>query len=204
MKTLEQTRVITDTKEKHQIDLIEAALYAAGRPLDLETLSTLTKARSKETVRVLADKLVERYKEMNGALELLRLQDGRYVMQLRPDLVRGVMRLVTKKLLTRGPLKTLSFIAVKQPVTQAYVVKVRGNLAYGHIRTLCDKGLVSEERLGRTKILRTTNTFADYFNLSSDSRIMKRQLEKVFEQLKAKNTRPFKAQPPTNQLHNED
>jgi len=204
VKTLEQTRVITDTKEKHQIDLIEAALYAAGRPLDLETLSTLTKARSKETVRVLADKLVERYKEMNGALELLRLQDGRYVMQLRPDLVRGVMRLVTKKLLTRGPLKTLSFIAVKQPVTQAYVVKVRGNLAYGHIRTLCDKGLVSEERLGRTKILRTTNTFADYFNLSSDSRIMKRQLEKVFEQLKAKNTRPFKAQPPTNQLHNED
>ncbi len=204
MKTLEQTRVITGTKEKHQIDLIEAALYAAGRPLDLETLSTLTKARSKETVRVLADKLVMRYKEMNGALELLRLQDGRYVMQLRPDLVRGVMRLVTKKLLTRGPLRTLSFIAVKQPVTQAYVVKVRGNLAYGHIRTLCDKGLVSEERLGRTKILRTTNTFADYFNLSSDSRIMKRQLEKVFEQLKAKNTRPFKAQPPTNQLHNED
>jgi segregation and condensation protein B len=150
----------------------EAALYAAGRPLDIDTLSSLINEKSKETVKSLAEILIARYKEVNGGLELLRLHDGRYVMQLRPDLVQGVMKLVTRKLLTRGPLKTLSFIAIKQPVTQAYVVKVRGNLAY--------------EKLGRTKILKTTPVFADYFSLSSDSRTMKQQLQKMFEQQKLK------------------
>ncbi|MEM2942155.1 MAG: SMC-Scp complex subunit ScpB [Candidatus Bathyarchaeia archaeon] len=132
---------------------------------------------------------MEKYKRKGGALELLRLQDGRYVMQLRPDLTQGIAKLVSKRLLTRGPLKTLSFIAIKQPVTQAYVVKVRGNLAYGHIRDLVDKGLLAEERLGRTKVLRTTRTFADYFNLSSEPRVMRQQLEKIFQQLEAKGKR---------------
>lgn len=185
MKTQQQYNILK-AKDKRKMDLMEAALYAAGRPLDIDTLSSLINEKSKETVKSLAEILIARYKEVNGGLELLRLHDGRYVMQLRPDLVQGVMKLVTRKLLTRGPLKTLSFIAIKQPVTQAYVVKVRGNLAYTHIKVLREKGLISEEKLGRTKILKTTPVFADYFSLSSDSRTMKQQLQKMFEQQKSK------------------
>ncbi len=65
-------------------------------------------------------------------------------------------------------------------------MKVRGNLAYAHIKILREKGLISEEKLGRTKILKTTPVFADYFSLSSDSRTMKQQLQKMFEQQKSK------------------
>lgn len=187
MKASEQPSLLVNAKEKRQIDQIEAALYASGRPLDLETLGSIINVKSHATVKHLAELLMNKYKQANGALELLKLQDGRYVMQLRPDLAQGVTRLVSKRLLTRGPLRTLSFIAIKQPVTQAYVVKVRGNLAYGHIRNLLDKGLLSEERLGRTKVLRTTTAFADYFNLSSEPRVMKQQLDKIFQQLQAKN-----------------
>ena len=186
MKTQQQYNTLK-AKDKRKIDLIEAALYAAGRPLDIDTLSSLINEKSREIVKSLADSLILRYKEVSGGLELIRLHDGRYVMQLRPDLVQGVMRLVTRKLLTRGPLKTLSFIAIKQPVTQAYVVKVRGNLAYAHIKILREKGLISEEKLGRTKILKTTPVFSDYFSLSSDSRTMKQQLQKMFEQQKLKS-----------------
>jgi segregation and condensation protein B len=186
VKTQQQYNTLK-AKDKRKIDVIEAALYAAGRPLDIDTLSSLINEKSREIVKSLADSLILRYKEVNGGLELLRLHDGRYVMQLRPDLVQGVMRLVTRKLLTRGPLKTLSFIAIKQPVTQAYVVKVRGNLAYAHIKILREKGLISEEKLGRTKILKTTPVFSDYFSLSSDSRTMKQQLQKMFEQQKLKS-----------------
>ena len=185
MKTQQQSNILK-AKDKRKMDLIEAALYAAGRPLDIDTLSSLTNEKSKEIVKSLAEILISRYKEVNGGLELLRLHDGRYVMQLRPDLVQGVMKLVTRKLLTRGPLKTLSFIAIKQPVTQAYVVKVRGNLAYSHIKVLRERGLISEEKLGRTKILKTTPVFSDYFSLSSDSRTMKQQLQKMFDQQMSK------------------
>jgi chromosome segregation and condensation protein ScpB len=44
-------------------------------------------------------------------------------------------------------------------------------------------GLVAEERLGRTKVLRTTPNFADYFNLSHDLAVMKNQLEKLFQSI---------------------
>jgi segregation and condensation protein B len=81
-------------------------------------------------------------------------------------------------------MKTLSFIAYRQPVTQSYLAKVRGNLTYSHVKQLREMGLVAEERLGRTKVLRTTPNFADYFNLSHDLAVMKNQLEKLFQSIK--------------------
>jgi segregation and condensation protein B len=163
--------------------LIEAALYITGRPLDLKTLGSIAKIKSEEKVRELARSLIERYRRYGGSIDLLELEDGRFVMQLKPEYVKDVKRLSTKRLLTPGPLKTLSFIAVKQPVTQAYVVKIRGKPAYQHIRQLENMDLITEEKLGRTKILRTTKTFADYFNLSHEIKTMKKQLQNLFESL---------------------
>jgi chromosome segregation and condensation protein ScpB len=42
-------------------------------------------------------------------------------------------------------------------------------------------GLVAAERSGRSSVLRTTEYFADYFGLSHDITIMKKELKKVFE-----------------------
>jgi hypothetical protein len=64
-------------------------------------------------------------------------------------------------------------------------VKVRGNLAYGHVKQLRDMGLISEEKLGRSKVLRTTASFCDYFNLSQDSRLMKKQIQGIIEEIKS-------------------
>lgn len=168
---------------KNRFQLIEGALYVAGKPLDLQTLASIVKMRSGDKVREIARSVAERYRQSYTSLEVLELQDGRFVMQLKPEYVSAVKRLATRKLLTPGPLKTLSFIAFRQPVTQSYVVKVRGKLAYGHVRQLEDLQLVSDSKLGRTKVLRTTQTFADYFNLSQDVRLMKRQLERLFKEL---------------------
>jgi len=169
--------------QKNKFQLIEGALYVAGKPLDIQTLASVVKMRSEDKVREITRSVVERYRQSYTSLEVLELQDGRFVMQLKPEYVSAVKRLATRKLLTPGPLKTLSFIAFRQPVTQSYVVKVRGKLAYGHVRQLEDLQLVSDSKLGRTKVLRTTQTFADYFNLSQDVRLMKRQLDRLFKEL---------------------
>ncbi len=155
----------------------------AGKPLDLQTLASIAKMRSEDKVRDMARSVMERYKQSETPLQVLELQDGRFVMQLKPEYVSAVRKLATRKLLTLGPLKTLSFIALKQPVTQSYVVRVRGKLAYQHVKQLENLELVSESKLGRTKVLKTTRTFADYFNLSPDNRLMKRQLERLFKEL---------------------
>ena len=148
--------------------------------MDLRTLASAARLTSEDKAKELAQNVAHRYKEAGSALEILELQDGRFVMQLRPQLVPNVKNLATRRLLTLGPLRTLSFIAAKQPVTQSHVVRVRGKLAYKHIKQLQDLQLVSKSNIGRTSLLRTTDSFSDYFNLSRDPRFMKRQLNRLF------------------------
>jgi len=181
----QQIELSADERTKNQVSLIEAALYVTGKPLDVGVLGSILNMRSEEKIRKLATVLKEKYAQHPGALEVLELSDGRYVMQLKPGFSKSVKRLATRQLLTPGPLKTLSYIALRQPVAQSHVVKVRGNLAYGHVKQLRDMGLISEEKLGRSKVLRTTASFCDYFNLSQDSRLMKKQIQEIIEEMKS-------------------
>lgn len=184
MSETQQIETSQEERVKSQVSMIEAALYVTGKPLDISILGSILNLRSEDKIRRLASVLKEKYTQSAGALEVLELSDGRYVMQLKPEYSKSVKRLATRQLLTPGPLKTLSYIALRQPVAQSHLAKVRGNLAYGHVKQLRDMGLISEEKLGRSKVLRTTPSFADYFNLSQDSRLMKKQIQKIFEELR--------------------
>jgi segregation and condensation protein B len=168
-------------KTTKKLALLEAGLYVAGRPLDLKTLESVTGTRSKRKVRKLAQALVENYKNRDTALEVLELEGERFVMQLKAEYTSKVRKLATKPLLSAGPLKTLSYIAFRQPVPQVQVIDVRGHHAYGHLRQLEEMELIVREGAGRKKMLRTTQFFADFFGLSHDLRAMKRQLKSVFE-----------------------
>ena len=187
-------QIAAPPRAKTKLALIEAALYVTGKPLDLKTLGSVVGLRADEKIRELGKALKEKYASENSALEVLELSDGRFVMQLKPQYVSDVKRLATRQLLTPGPMKTLSFIAYRQPITQSYLARVRGNLAYSHVKQLNEIGLITEERMGRTKVLRTTPNFADYFNLSHETPAMKKQLEHIFENLKAEK-KPEKPKP---------
>ena len=183
-ETPEAEPQFTIPRAKTKLALIEAALYVAGKPVDLKTLGSVVGFRAEDKIRELARVLKQKYKGDGSSLEVLELSDGRFVMQLKPQYVRHVKKLATRQLLTAGPMKTLSFIAYKQPVTQSYLAKVRGNLTYSHVRLLREIGLIAEEKLGRTKVLRTTPNFADYFNLSHETQLMKKQLERILDNIK--------------------
>ena len=171
--------------EKMQNDhmLVEAALYVSGRPLDINELCSVMKTRSKNRTKRVMQELMLEYANRKTALEILELKDERYVLQLRADFTPFVRRFVNRPLLSVGPLKTLSYIAYRQPVSQKRVVDVRGHHAYNHIKMLREMGLVGSERSGRSMVLRTTEYFADYFGLSQDTSSMKRELKHVFEEL---------------------
>ncbi len=164
-----------------QVQLCEAALYVSGRPLDLKTIGSILGARSEDKIRTIARTVAQRYARVESPVQVLELPDGRFVMQLRAEFAKHVRKLSSRPLLTPGPLRTLSFIALRQPIPQSYVVRVRGKLAYGHVKQLKDMDLISDERIGRTRLLRTTVTFADYFNLSHDASVMKKELRSVLE-----------------------
>jgi segregation and condensation protein B len=168
------------SKQKRRLALIEAALYVAGRPLDLKTLASVVKTRSHPIVQQLARTLKEEYDRRETCLEILELEDERFVMQLKTKFSPHVQRLAVRPLLTAGPLKTLSYIAYRQPVSQKQVLNVRGTHVYAHLKQLAELGLITRERVGRNSILRTTQLFADYFGFGHDLRTMKRKLRTDF------------------------
>src|SRR5207237_2557223 len=182
METQSQTEPAPKTSSLLlQQQLCEAALYVSGRPLDFKTIGAVIGARSEEKIRSIARAIAERYAKLDSPVQVLELPDGRFVMQLKGEFAKHVRKLANRPLLTPGPLRTLSFIAFKQPVTQSYVVRVRGKLAYVHVKQLKDMDLINDERIGRTRMLRTTTTFADYFNLNHDPSLMKKELKKVLQ-----------------------
>ena len=174
---------IQSSEYRLKVELIEAALYVSGRPLDIKTLGAILKTRSKKKIQSYARTLMEEYSKRDGALEILEFDDGRFVLQLKTQYVIMVKRLAMRPLLTTGPLKTLAYIAYHQPVVQSHVTAVRGSQAYSHIRELKRFGLITTEKLGRTQIIKTSEVFADYFNLSHNSRLMKRQLQGLFNSI---------------------
>jgi len=161
--------------------LVEAALYVSGHPLDVNELCSVLKTRSKNKAKKITRELMQEYAKRKTALEILELKDERYVLQLKADFTPLVKKFVNRPLLSIGPLKTLSYIAYRQPVSQKRVIDVRGHHAYIHIRTLREMGLVASEKSGRSMVLRTTEYFADYFGLSQDTASMKKELKHVFQ-----------------------
>ncbi|MCW4014974.1 MAG: SMC-Scp complex subunit ScpB [Candidatus Bathyarchaeota archaeon] len=175
-------------KIAHQLALVEAGLYVAGRPLDLRTIAGVAGSRSKKKVRKLAKTLVENYKNRDTAIEILELEGERFVMQLKADYTGKVRKLATRPLLSAGPLKTLSYIAFRQPILQTQVIDVRGNHSYGHLKQLEDMELISREGVGKKRFIKTTPFFADFFGLSHDLRTMKRQLKTIFKDVEKPKT----------------
>jgi len=173
-------QVQDDERKARCLALVEAALYVAGRPLDLNELCQVIGSRSKKKAQRYAEALMQGYNARNTALEILALKDERYVLQVKPEFTPLVKKLVNRPLLSSGPLKTLSYIAYRQPVSQKRVIDVRGQHAYGHVKLLKDMGLIISERSGRTMALKTTDYFADYFGLTHDIIAMKRDLKRIF------------------------
>jgi segregation and condensation protein B len=176
----EAAELETSEKKRQRLVWLEAALYVVGRPININEICQVLNTRSKKKALQLVKELIAEYAARSTAIEILELKDERYVMQVKADFTPLVKRLVNRPLLSSGPLKTLSYIAYRQPITSKRVIEVRGQHAYGHIKLLKDMGLIAPERSGRAIVLKTTDYFADYFGLMQDTSGMKRDLKRIF------------------------
>ncbi|SFM66798.1 SMC-Scp complex subunit ScpB [Methanolobus profundi] len=155
-------------------EVIEAVLFAAGGAIDAATLAKLTGKKKKQVITIATD-LVNEYASRESGIEVIDLGE-RYVMQVKPKYT-DMVRPFAPKELSAPMLRTLSMIAYHQPLIQSDLVDMRGNSAYDHIRELKERGFVEALPHGRTKLLRTTSLFADYFGLeSNDPELVKKKI----------------------------
>ena len=172
--------------------ILEGALLAAGRPLDIKQIEKLF--NQEEVSSEWSGSKVFDSKEDNQrpllvdihiALEEIRLScNGRgfqlkqtasgYRFQVREELSFWVNRLWEEKpkKYSRAFLETLSLIVYKQPVTRGEIEEVRGvSVSSDTIRSLLERDWIKvvghKDVPGQPALYATTSFFLDYFDLKN-------------------------------------
>lgn len=153
-------------------NLVEAALLAAGRPLQLSDLAALFEEPvrpDKESIRTALDALAADY--AGRGIELKETASG-FRVQVRRELGEEISRLWPERpaRYSRALLETLALIAYRQPITRGEIEAVRGVAVNPNIvKTLIERNWVrvvgQRDVPGRPELLGTTREFLDYFGL---------------------------------------
>lgn len=124
---------------------IESVLMVAQDPVDPHLLAQLLEVGPAQ-VEELCDELRLAYEAEERGFVLVKVAGG-YRLQSHPDLAAYVERFVLEGQTARlsvAALETLAIVAYKQPLSRAQVSAIRGVNADGVLRTLQQRGYVTE------------------------------------------------------------
>lgn len=151
---------------------VEAILFAAGEPVELQRIAAIFEIEPELADRILYN-LAAELDERNSGICLLRLDD-KFQLSSRTEyaeIIRDFLELRKNTPLSQAAFEVLAVIAYNQPVTKSFVEQVRGVDCSGVITTLCQKKLIEERgRLdlpGRPLLYGTTPDFLRVFGISS-------------------------------------
>jgi len=157
---------------------LESALYSAGRPLTVEELIKASGTESRQKTLDVLDSIIKKKKSTFKAIEIVNLPDGSYVFQIKPEYSSSVRKYASKPLLSRATQKTLSYIALEQPISSKQLLDVRGSGVYTHLKELRQLNFIEHQTVGRLRIYSTTEKFQKYFGIEGDVNALKQKLFK--------------------------
>ncbi|MEW8647955.1 MAG: SMC-Scp complex subunit ScpB [Candidatus Thiodiazotropha endolucinida] len=162
------------TDEERLKQIVEAALLAAGRPLNLDQLQSLfpeQEAPDKKQLREVLARLSDDYQ--GRGIEITEVGSG-FRIQVRAEFSPWVSKLWAERppKYSRALLETLALIAYRQPITRGEIEDVRGvSVSTNIIKTLTEREWVRvvghRDVPGKPALYATTREFLDYFNLKS-------------------------------------
>ena len=143
---------------------LEAILFAAGEPVPAARLSLVLETDEEEILRT-AEELAETYRREERGMRILRL-DGKLQMCSAPEYAPLITKTLEQRkppMLSQPALETLAIVAYFQPVTRAYIDRVRGVDSSYTVSVLNERGLIEVcGRLdvpGRPSLFKTTDAF---------------------------------------------
>jgi len=156
-------------------NILEAAMFAAQRPLAVDELAALFEGSEwtperkaiREALGVLADEWQDR------GIELKEVASG-FRFQVRKDCSGWLGNLWSERppRYTRALLETLALVVYRQPITRGEIEDVRGvSVSPSIIKTLIDREWIRvlghKDVPGRPELFGTTRQFLDSFSLKS-------------------------------------
>jgi len=156
----------THDHPRNDLALAEAALFLAPQPLTRRALAKILGGVAQAYVDQLLEDLKTQFEDDHRGIEL-HIEDGRAMFRVKSAYVNEVAHLAPQHDIPRQELRTLAVIAYNHPMTQANLIKIRGNKGYKHVQELLERHLITSEPHGRTLLLRVTQDFLRHFGLSS-------------------------------------
>ena len=157
------------------VNVLEAAMLAAGRALTLEDfLALFTGSADAPDRKQLRDALAQLGESLGGrGIELVEVASG-FRLQVREEYSPWLAGLFSERppRYSRALLETLALIAYRQPITRGEIEDVRGVAVSSNIvKTLMEREWIRvlghREVPGRPALYGTTREFLDHFGLTS-------------------------------------
>lgn len=154
---------------------VEAVLFTTAKALNAKEIGEILNVEEDVAEEALLELIMD-YSSRDGALEID--DDNGYILQLKEEYMDIVEKLCPVEL-KPAVLRTLSVIALKQPIRQTQLKEMRGSNAYEHVQELLEKGLISriKDKNGRSFNIKTTPKFAEYFKLKGDTKTLAKMLD---------------------------
>lgn len=150
---------------------IEAILFAAGESVPVARMSLVLDTDEHEILRIAAE-LAQRYEAEGRGMRILRLDD-KLQMCSAPEYAPFITKALEQRkppMLSPPALETLAIVAYFQPVTRAYIEKVRGVDSSYTVSVLVERGLIEAcgklDAPGRPTLFRTTDVFLRTMGIS--------------------------------------
>lgn len=159
---------------------IEAVLFITAKAVSLDEISVILGEETDLIEEALLELIMD-YSSRDGALEID--DENGYILQVKEDYI-DLVELLCPVDLKPAVLRTLSVIAIKEPIRQTELKDLRGSNTYEHVQELVDKGLVSKlrDKNGRSFNLKTTPKFKEYFKLKGDTRSLAKLLDRGIDE----------------------
>ena len=155
---------------------IEGILFAAGEPVPKARLASILGVDD-GAINYALEQLEMHYNDQNRGIRLLFMQDSAQLCSAPEyaDVIREVLEKRKVNQLSPSGLEVLSIVAYFQPVTRAYIEKVRGVESKYTIQTLEARGLIEScgqlQVPGRPTLFQTTKAFLRVFGLTDLSEL---------------------------------
>ena len=153
--------------------IIEAILFAAGRPVEKKEL-VLSLEISEEEIDKTIQYMQKEYENENRGIEIIKVENA-YQLCSKKELHEYIYPILDKRnkpKISNAALETLAIIAYNPRITRAEIEAIRGVSADGCIYKLLEYGLIEEagkviELPGKPMSYKTTQEFLRMFGYTS-------------------------------------
>ena len=153
---------------KSEKNLIEALLFSANEPLDIQTIKSKVKTGT-DVLKILYS-LQKDYEERG--IKLVKLTDKWSFRTSETVSNKLKKEIIVQKKLSKAAIETLAIIAYHQPVTRSEIEEIRGvSFSSGTLEILFELEWVKpsgrKEIPGKPLLYITTDKFLNHFNINS-------------------------------------